>query len=476
MRVRFVDNIEGSNTPARVNRMTGEIILNRSRWDKIPDEYKKFILLHEAGHYKLQTKNELLADKYAFQHFAGTEPMSLKNSVKSISQILPFTRQEHFDRFNSISKQALIFDAENNNNLKAKEMITNNDKLSFMDTEENYSDMFGIRKNRNENSRLKKRYAHLLKGKYKNKFESILNVYRIGRNKAIQNSHRYLVAMSSAGRALVKNGSTAMEIARFKVDRRAKELNHKKKHSENLLRLKADRNKSIEALNGQYQMERQFNLQELVARKKKEKIAKEKLVKERAVAEAVALELAQIKKQAKSESDKRNMERAVAEAVALQMGQIKKEAEDKEEEVEKDKDERIGEWSQVYPGDRGLLPPPSRPEGPLPTFGGRISDEWKRYYTYLEKKRKWKERMANVEQIGMTFEQHKRNVAEAEVIGTGEVTEAEVEQEVAKQEVEKEVKKQDEEKKEKSNKNIYFIAGGGLLLAIILIIVLIKKK
>lgn len=89
----YVDDL--GITPARVNRETGEILLNRKVWNKLPSGFRSFILAHEEGHYVLQTTDELKADEYAFNKLAGSFKNSLKTCVETLADVLPFTTDEH---------------------------------------------------------------------------------------------------------------------------------------------------------------------------------------------------------------------------------------------------------------------------------------------------------------------------------------------------------------------------------------------
>lgn len=99
-------------TPARVNRVTGEIFLNARVWNRLPDGFKKFILAHEEGHYFLQTTNEIEADNYAFEKLAGTFENSLKTCVSTLADVLPFTNDSHTLRLLNIYRRALKWQAE----------------------------------------------------------------------------------------------------------------------------------------------------------------------------------------------------------------------------------------------------------------------------------------------------------------------------------------------------------------------------
>lgn len=117
--IQFVDNIPGSTTPARVFHKTGIIQVNMSRWPYLPEFTRKFILEHEKGHYYGNTNNEFVADKYAFDTLKLTEPYSLRNSVKALSDVLPMTTPEQTRRVDNAIIRALIVDAKKNPKARA---------------------------------------------------------------------------------------------------------------------------------------------------------------------------------------------------------------------------------------------------------------------------------------------------------------------------------------------------------------------
>lgn len=108
MKITYTDNI--GDTPAMVDRKTGEIFLNSNVWDQLPKPYQAFILGHEKGHYTLQTTNELEADHYAFDQIAGTFPESLKNMVKTLFDVLPYNSPAHGLRLLNAYRLALKYD------------------------------------------------------------------------------------------------------------------------------------------------------------------------------------------------------------------------------------------------------------------------------------------------------------------------------------------------------------------------------
>jgi len=111
------------STPARVHRPSGTVYLNSKTWNSIPAPWQRFILLHEAGHAFLNTSSEVEADHFAFQHFAGTEPMSLKNTLAVLANYLNPSIHGHSVRLNAIITSALAYDANVNRNDKAKKLL-----------------------------------------------------------------------------------------------------------------------------------------------------------------------------------------------------------------------------------------------------------------------------------------------------------------------------------------------------------------
>lgn len=84
---------EPSKGVARTNIRTREVIINTAKWFTIPFEHRFFILAHEEGHNLMNTKDELEADKYAYDkyekyNFSNTE------AVRAL--------QLHLDTFNPV--------------------------------------------------------------------------------------------------------------------------------------------------------------------------------------------------------------------------------------------------------------------------------------------------------------------------------------------------------------------------------------
>ncbi len=78
---------ERPSNPARVNIHTGDIVINRARWNELSAEEREFVLQHEIGHYKKQTLDEVVADRYALQQLALQKPYSLINYLNAVKKI-----------------------------------------------------------------------------------------------------------------------------------------------------------------------------------------------------------------------------------------------------------------------------------------------------------------------------------------------------------------------------------------------------
>jgi len=113
------------NTPARVHRPSGTVFLNSRIWQTLSEPIKKFILLHEEGHYILQTADEKKADQYALNHFAGTEKNSLRKINHAISSQLDILyNPEHQSRYDAIVLELLLTDYIKFGNEKAYKILS----------------------------------------------------------------------------------------------------------------------------------------------------------------------------------------------------------------------------------------------------------------------------------------------------------------------------------------------------------------
>ncbi len=115
MKLQYLTSAQMGTCPAEVDMATGTVSVNRSVWDGYTAIQQRFMLLHEEGHYRLQTDSEEKADEYAIRRMYGTFPQSLKTVVRQIGSI-PFISPA---RLESLYRAALRIDAKENRNEKA---------------------------------------------------------------------------------------------------------------------------------------------------------------------------------------------------------------------------------------------------------------------------------------------------------------------------------------------------------------------
>ena len=101
--------VSGMDSPATVNRKTGELFLSYEMWPKIPIQQKAFIVFHELGHLALQTTNEFRADDFAIRQIAYNR-FPLSGSIKSMLAHLDETIPEHKMRANKMYHLAQALD------------------------------------------------------------------------------------------------------------------------------------------------------------------------------------------------------------------------------------------------------------------------------------------------------------------------------------------------------------------------------
>jgi len=68
-KITYRDDLD--KIPARINRDTGELMLNSIVFPQLPNYFQHFLKLHEYGHYLLQTKSENNANAYAIEEFVN---------------------------------------------------------------------------------------------------------------------------------------------------------------------------------------------------------------------------------------------------------------------------------------------------------------------------------------------------------------------------------------------------------------------
>lgn len=108
--IRYADSSTLGLCPASVYMDSGDIEINTSVWHTYTPFQKQFILLHEEGHYRLQTDDETQADRYALHRLYATQPRSLKQSLGTLARLnIPDSRME------ALYRECLLLDADDGN-------------------------------------------------------------------------------------------------------------------------------------------------------------------------------------------------------------------------------------------------------------------------------------------------------------------------------------------------------------------------
>lgn len=139
--VILVNNL--GRTPAMCFRKTGLIFIS-PEFLKLPVDFQKYIIGHEAGHIAQNTKNEFKADDYAVD-WCIMQKMSLTNILFSMTKVLSFPedkpnqKREQELRCQRQFERLFNYDATINKNPKAMEHINstvNNEFDSFLGLKE----------------------------------------------------------------------------------------------------------------------------------------------------------------------------------------------------------------------------------------------------------------------------------------------------------------------------------------------------
>lgn len=107
-----VDSLGGS-TPARVHRPSGTMFIDKRKFAEMPADERFYVLLHEAGHATLNTRNEDLADDFASKQYINAG-YPLSGSVRALTRNLGFNKPGHWERANNQLDRALKYDKINN--------------------------------------------------------------------------------------------------------------------------------------------------------------------------------------------------------------------------------------------------------------------------------------------------------------------------------------------------------------------------
>ncbi|MEQ8628104.1 hypothetical protein [Ekhidna sp.] len=86
-----------SGTPASVSRAKGIIFIDREVWKRLTPDQRFFLLLHEAGHLRLKSRNEKEVDDWAFREYAK-RGYRLSQSIYALTRLLNYDNPEHLER------------------------------------------------------------------------------------------------------------------------------------------------------------------------------------------------------------------------------------------------------------------------------------------------------------------------------------------------------------------------------------------
>jgi len=139
MQIQYVDWLKTS--PAAMNHNTGDLYLNAKVWPMLSADKKKFVILHELGHW-FAGKSETDADNFAFTYMSridGSTEKPLLTSVLALADILSNSPQG-IKRTKQMYYNALAYDANINKNAKAMKAIEDLNRNTNMELGNNNFD------------------------------------------------------------------------------------------------------------------------------------------------------------------------------------------------------------------------------------------------------------------------------------------------------------------------------------------------
>ncbi len=96
---------------AKSRRSDGELVINKFYWNQLKPEHKFYVLAHEEGHIKYNTRDEFRADEHASEIYCAAG-LSLRESVKALSEHLDRNNPVHIERAWRQYQRALQYDRE----------------------------------------------------------------------------------------------------------------------------------------------------------------------------------------------------------------------------------------------------------------------------------------------------------------------------------------------------------------------------
>lgn len=116
----FTAIIQNENLPSlmAVDRSTGTLFINPQRFDAATPETRKFFLLHELGHLRLDSPDEQAADAEAFTAFVGQSPQNVAKAVQILRNEIgtkAMTDPDAEARINALVRRAILYQSINGN-------------------------------------------------------------------------------------------------------------------------------------------------------------------------------------------------------------------------------------------------------------------------------------------------------------------------------------------------------------------------
>lgn len=145
---RLPDGSIIGSCPCAVDMRTGVVYINKSVWGRYDDFEQKFLIMHEVGHYELDTDSEYEADAYALRSVYKTAPRSLRRSLQTLCKIGIIDPS----RLTRLYEEALRLDASDGNYAAAIELQNISSKVNRF-SNQNYRKMT---KNRGQQTYLEK--------------------------------------------------------------------------------------------------------------------------------------------------------------------------------------------------------------------------------------------------------------------------------------------------------------------------------
>jgi len=94
VKIEFVETLNGGPAKIRVfPNDTAHLFLALDYWNILPYESKVFVVLHELGHFKLKSSDEIEVDKWAFKQYVKMG-LPVGKSVFALTRVLDAENNE----------------------------------------------------------------------------------------------------------------------------------------------------------------------------------------------------------------------------------------------------------------------------------------------------------------------------------------------------------------------------------------------